>query len=307
MKQKLIASFLLQISIVFLCNAQNSTWYYEYLNFGINGYIIMESVGDTTIKNKDCKILSKTKIVYNEFFSEFDTISLGKEYIHVAEDTTFRYKYSNFYSLYIFNGSPGDSYITAGNNEVYGCDTTVMINIDSVGVIIINSDTLRWVIVSTDESSSFDLSGMIVEKIGPIDFYMFPEYTWVCVVDANEGGNFRCFYEDGTLYYTKPNQNDCDYIWDGIDKHENESEILVYPNPVISKVFVELGIQTNCKDIEFKVFNILGNKMNIPSEKELFSDKIRLKLDFKYLIRGIYYIEIYIDNTIIKNSLIIKN
>ena len=298
---------LLLLLFIKLQSKAQKSWYYEYLNFGINGYVIIEKTGDTIIQNKTCQVLSKTRIVFNEIYSVFDTTFIGNEYIYIADDTTFRYKFSTFYPLYIFNSNPGDSYLAAGSNEIIGCDSTLTINIDSIGTIVINSDTLRWISVSTNNTSSFDLSGKIMEKMGPIDFYMFPEYTWVCAVDANEGGNFRCFYEDDFLFYTNNPQNECDYIWTGINEYDKKIRISIFPNPTSNIVFVDIENISIKKNISIKIYNILGKEINCSQEQQLLPNKLRLQIDLNNLEKGIYNIRIFKENLFLRNSLIIKN
>lgn len=289
------------------CIAQNNnSWYYEYLNFGINGYVVIETKGDTIIQGKSCHVLTKTRIIYNEIYSVFDTTFVGNEYIYHTDDTTFRFKFSDFYPLYIFNGNPGDTYLTAGNNEILGCDSLLVVDIDSVGTTVINNDTLRWVSVSTNDTSSFDLSGKIIEKIGPVDFYMFPEYTWICAVDANEGGNFRCFYKDDILYHSISPQNECDYIWTIINEYNKQDNISIFPNPTSNLIYIDIEEEINEKDINIKILNILGKEIKYKQEHIILPNKLRLKIYLNNLDKGVYNICIYKKMLFMRNSLIIK-
>lgn len=305
MKKHLLTS-LIVLFFFFNLKSQNSTWYYEYLNFDSNGYVKIETTGDTIIQGKTCQVLSKTRVVYNGFYSVFDTTFIGSEYIYVTDDTTFRFKFSNFYPLYIFNGKIGDTYLTAGNNIIEGCDSTVIVTINNIGNTQINGITLRWVDISTDDTAGFNFSGRMIENIGMIDFYMFPEYNYTCIVDANEGGSFRCYFTEDSLFYSANPQNPCDYVWIGINDLNITQRILVYPNPFENKLFVELEGLKTMSNLSLKIFDIFGNEVLNFLNSDSSNPLLFFELELDQIKSGLYCIVFYKSNEKVLSKLIIK-
>src|SRR3990172_9519207 len=186
--------------------APGADWHYTYALFTFDGYIKIEKLGDTLINGYTCDILKKTRIGYNYMTSTNDTIDLGREYTRLNNDTVYNFRNNQFYILYCLNANPGDTWTVAGNNT--NCNATDTVKVDSIGVTVINSTTLRYLWTSSPTSSEWRFTNKIVEKIGCVG-YMFPEPY--CLVDINEGGPFRCYNDSAGWSYQTGIVPYCDY------------------------------------------------------------------------------------------------
>lgn len=254
-----ILFFCLTISLVFSgfksLNAQmwfspGSTWYYSYNNFWAEGYVKIETVSDTIIENRTCFRLNKELFIYNYLNSTYDTINIGSEYMYSNNDSVMIYKHNKFYVLYNFAAQPGQSWCIPETYES-PCDSIGYLTVIGTGDTLICSQELRYIIVNTTENSHWAINGLIIEKIGPLEWYMLPEQT--CIADLFEGGYFRC-YEDQFFQFNSQIVPYCDYITN-IEQHIN-NDFVVYPNPVSNELKIKLVM--NDKDYQLQIINIFG-------------------------------------------------
>ncbi len=198
---KTIFSILTLVLIPFLIQSQSAwapsgaTWHYSYQHFADRGYVKISYVQDSTVGGKQCKVLEKTRYRYSNISSTYDTTTIGLALTYLENDTVYHYHDNQFYILYDFS---------AQNTGSWQVDTITTAQVDSTGNMIINSSNYRWISVSSGGNNTF--AGKIVERIGCIDHYMFPESA----LDAHEGGTFRC-YEDDSMSYDITSTG-CDYI-----------------------------------------------------------------------------------------------
>ena len=305
MKKIIFILLFIQIFFINKTKAQNDCWYYSYQEFGVYGYVKIESISDTMIKGKLCKILLKTRYIYNDIFDYFATTILGQEYIFNSNDTVYRYKYSKFYPLYIFNGSIGSEYEIAGNNMDNNCDSIGRLKIDSVGITYIHDDTLKWISVSPALNSTFGIYGKIIEKIGPINNYMFPEYV-NCIVDANEGGFLRCYFENQLLYFTSNITPSCNYIYTDINEISN-CFLSIYPNPADETIYMEFkNMNFDLKTLNIEIINTLGQTELLDKWDIFYKDVNKKRIDLSHLNNGIYFIILKENNIIFVKKLFFK-
>jgi len=227
MKKILFSSCLLSSTLVFSqewCNP-GATWKYNYVNFGVSGYTEITYSGDTTINSQPAKKLEKTTYVFNFFSSMFETYIREPEYTY--EDNGVAYlRYNNSWdTLFNINANIGDQWKIA-KQPLFGCDSNSVMTVTNTGVTTINSQSLKYIVV--EYFNSMMITDTIIEKIGPTLHYMLP-YD-ICPLDLNEGGPFRCFYDDlFTTYMPYYNEN-CDFIV-GQEELDLESTINIWPNP----------------------------------------------------------------------------
>lgn len=247
-------------------------WHYTFSNFWISGYVSIENTTDTLILDnstgqlRNCQKLVKTFWSYNHLNGNRDTILLGSEYTWSNEDTVFIFRHNQFYVLYDFSAQPGDTWnVPETNNEFGGlCDTVGVVNVVSVGDTVINFVSLRYIVVEPEDQTHWVLSGIIIEKTGPL-WYMLPEAA--CIIDYMEGGPLRCYQDSGFQYNTGIAPY-CDYIL-GVQETET-NPMQVYPNPATYHVNVtcdpnelyDLRI-INIQGQTIKKFHDVGNGMNI--------------------------------------------
>lgn len=232
--------------------APGAIWYYTYTNFTFDGYVKIEKVGDTTINTFTCDILQKTRIGYNYISSTYDTTSLGKEYTRLSNDTVYNFRGSQFYILYIFNANPGDTWIVAGNNT--NCNVTDTVKVDSIGLTVINSSTLRYLWTSSPILGEWRFTNKIIEKIGCVG-YMFPEPY--CAPDINEGGPFRCYNDSSGWSYQTGIVSYCDYTTPVYEYSDQNISVIIFPNPFTTKTTIALSKTEG--DYILKIYNELGS------------------------------------------------
>lgn len=288
MKNKIM--LLIMSFIFFSCNligqewaSPGAEWYYDYGIFEEIGYVEISNTGDTIIDEQECKILTKTRFTYNHITYLYDTVVLGNEYTWSDGDKVYIYRHGQFYTLYDFSAQPGDWWVVPETYDTDFCDTIGKIYVDSISNIVINNTELRVLYCSEYENSHWSLGPKIIEKIGSVDSYMFPEVNNNCgIADLFEGGPLRCYSDNNFELYSTGIAPECDYI---VSVEQNDffnNSFEVVPNPAdnyitfISKLF---------KPDNIEIFDIFGHplkKINIQSEKEI--------IDISVLTKGVYLI-----------------
>jgi hypothetical protein len=270
-----------------------ATWYYEYNYLLSYGYIKIESVGDTTIQTKNCKILQKTSFGHT-YPGYYETINMGREYIFSDTNAVYYYRNNFFYTLFEF-GPIGTSWNVVGNSMMNNADSGT-VYVDSISVEMING-TLRNVLFlkSTPHSCIGWDNAKIIEGIGVANEYFFPDYI-DCVVDANEGSAFRCFFIGDTLIYSTTTANNCNFI-NQIDEHEI-FEINIYPNPAHGEIYLEYP-----KDFliaKIKLYAITGRLIKtFPKEEK--------QLNISSLPPGLYILYVEANGKKFREKIIIDN
>lgn len=168
-----------------------ATWYYSYSSNLKEGYVEIKYIGDTIILGKGAKILQKKRYTYN-FPGVYDTTLIGYEYTLIENNIVYYFRFGQFYKLYDFNSFAGDKWVVAGYGLNGLCDTLQEIKVDSIGLTNINGFNLKYQRINT-KLTVWSLGSKLIERIGCIDSYMFPELNQ-CIVDLNEGGPLRCYY-----------------------------------------------------------------------------------------------------------------
>jgi len=267
-----------------------ATWWYSFNHFGIIGYVKIEYVNDTIINSQLCKILEKKRFVYNYVDEKYDTTYIGKEYTWADSNKVYIYKHNQFYTLYDFSAQPSDWWVIPETFST-GCDSIGKIKVDSIGTIIINGHSLRVFYCSIYNNSHWSLGHKVIEKIGPIPFYLLPELTENCnAVDLFEGGPLRCYQDDNWGIYSTNISPTCDYIVNIDDYSFHKLMFSIAPNPVVNF----LTIQTNIKEqFLISLSNVFGQF--IIENKKVTAQKETI-LDFTDLLPGVYILRIICGN-----------
>ncbi len=281
---------------------QGAKWYYSYVNFSTTGYVHVECSGDTTLidvstsrEYQNCKILSKSRYTFDFISGNYNSESLGNEYIWSNEDSVLIYRHNKFYLLYNFSAEIGDEW-TIPETYYSGCDTIGRIVVTGKGDTLIHSEMLRYIDVIPKESSNWSIRGKVIEKIGPIEWYMLPE-TEGCIADLFEGGIFRCF-QDGLFEYQSGITPYCDYI---VSTPENISEKLIniFPNPAKNSLMVHFA---NSVNVQIIIIDLFGHEVYRSSAFEDLT-----KIDVSKLSRGLYTVRITDNKQIFMTNKIIIN
>ncbi len=216
-----------------------ATWYYSYSNnFAVTGYVKISYLKDTTINSKNCKALLKEIYWYDYITSTFGGGIFDTAYTYLQNDTVFHFRNNQFYILYDFNGQPTNVWQVAENYSMCAPDSFARVKVDSIGVTNINSTNLKWTFVSPAPNSYYGYYGKIVERIGCVDFYMFPEFLG-CIADVNEGGQFRCYYDSTFGLYQKATAPSCNFIVGIEELFSNSKPIVIFPNPFSTQTVLQ--------------------------------------------------------------------
>jgi hypothetical protein len=179
--------------------------------------------------------------------------------------------------LYDFSAQVGDFWVVP---EIYesGCDSVGRVNVISVGDTLINSEVLRYIVVAPDTPSDWIMQGLVVEKIGPIDWYMLPEQN--CMTDLMEGGPLRCYY-DPDFDFSTDIAPYCDFTV-GINEADLKNGFSIFPNPAVNT------LKINCPTDDtyhLSIKNIFGKTV---WESNVITDGERL--DVSGFSSGIYIV-----------------
>jgi|GEM_PF-375676 len=317
-KQVMLFAFLMMFVLI-KGNSQNewspigATWHYGFSSWMTNGYTKISYIGDTIINTISCKIMEKKIFQFNPL-SQFDTLTLNHEYTYADNNKVYIFRFNKFYTLYDFAANVGDSIIVAGTDyySSSGCDSVGLIRVDSIGTMIIDGNSLRYISVSPIANSKWGWAGRIVEKIGPIYSYqnniepfnyLFPnklDYCGMNIDQPHEGGFLRCYSDQSGFTYSQLGSSpDCDYIFTNLNENTNFfTEIKIAPNPT-RDILTIYFILNSKKAIQFELFDIAGNLKLSEHIPETISNNKSYNLSG--LASGIYYIKLKSNqSTIIK-------
>ncbi|MBN4071276.1 T9SS type A sorting domain-containing protein [Crocinitomix catalasitica] len=234
-----------------------ATWHYSYINLAVQGYVKITYIGDSLFNGKDCKMLEKEYYLY--YYSS-ETVSdwvFDTAFTYFSNDSVYHYTDGQFYLLYDFAATTTDIWNV---EEGYECiDSLAQVVVDSTGTTTINSLSLDWSSVSLNGLSSTGFYGKVLERIGCHDFYMFPEK--MCIADGQEGGSFRCYYDDVFGLYEKPGEPACDFIIGYKDFKVKGIEVSIYPNPTEDFVLININ-NFDGSLFEINLVNSLGQAVH---------------------------------------------
>lgn len=78
----------------------------------------------------------------------------------------------------------------------------------------------------------------------------------------------------------------------------------MYPNPTSGKLFVELSLDKSV-DMQIQVMDMLGRN-HLTQQQQLLAGDQKLRLDLNNLSRGVYFINLSVDNQIISRKLVVE-
>lgn len=292
-----------------------ATWHYGYNGAWSTGYYKVEYKGDTVISSVICKKMSKTHYSYSYVNNTLDTTYLTDEYTYSDSNKVYIFRFNTFYILYDFSANVGDMWNIAGTNQYSSssCDSTGFVKVDSIGTMLINGQSLRFISVSPVLNSQWGWSCRIAEKIGPIINYpngigvynyLFPSNLYYCGMQLDElyeGGKLRCYQDNAFGFFSTGIASNCSYL--ATDIKENKTGIcqfVIAPNPFLTHLTIS---STSHLLKEINVYNIMGQlnytKNNIYSNSSM--------IDLTFLENGIYFIKTKYDNEKIYIQKIIKS
>ena len=275
-----------------------ATWYYGVSVWTTAGYYKIEYVGDTTISSIQCKELKKTFYVQNLAFLTSDTAPIGTEYTYADSNKVYIFKRNQFYTLYDFSAKVGETWTVPEIKHYNSCDTVGVVRVDSIGSMNINNQNLRYICISlADTSQKWGWNAKIVERIGPINSYLFPvkfDYCGMQLDEIAEGGNFRCYSDNTPFAYSSNIVPICDFITAVKSIDKNSNQINIYPNPASNKFTIEMD---NLKEpYTLEILNTMGQ---VVLNKQI-TNKIE-QIDLSGQAAGVYFVKVQTgNNTVVK-------
>lgn len=270
-------------------------WYYTYregASTPSTGYYHLMVSGDTIIESKQCATIFKT-LVNSLGEQNFK----GKEYIYhdTSANKVFRYVYGDFYLLYDFNKSTGDTLVIKEPYSVSSYDSVTIV-VDSVSFETI-SDSIKLKSLYTTQlfhlsTRGIKFGGKITEKIGNT-YYFFPYNDLDC--DGGCPQPLRC-YSDSDIHL-KNYYWSCDTFYTFSNKIRN-LQLQLYPNPVLNVLTIKLDNQsiTECR---VEIFNACGLLI---IRKDCYTNKILI--DMSDFCKGNYYVRIQTDKDVTNHKIL---
>lgn len=272
-----------------------ATWHYDYNNFATVGYVEINSISDTIVNGVECRKLEKTMEIYNYISEDYFTYNLGFEIISSDADNVYMYQNGVFYTLYDFSAEVNDTWEIPMTYDSEECDTTGVIRVIATGDTIINAEPLRYIIIEPTEESEWYLLGMIIEKIGAVEYYLFPEQT--CMIDFFEGGSFRCYQDD--IFDIEVGTKPCTFIITDVNSLEHSENLQTFPSPAHDIVHFQSPNNQNIYNI--KIYNISGTMIyeHSPQQSEF-------QWNCQNQHSGIYFYHIIMDGKTNRGKMIIN-
>ncbi len=261
-------------------------WYYNYregVQTSATGYYLLKSIKDTIIDSKECKVLSRT-LVNSKGISFNDGQSVI--YYNSLENKIFRYLFDNFYLLYDFTKTAGDTIVIKEPNSTISYDSIVTV-VDSVGIETFPDNIqLKLLYVRSVEESKFNFGGKIIEKIGNLGF-MFPFNSLAC--DAGCSLPLRCYNDDQVNFVSQEHdvvQVPCDFVYTDASLVKT-ADLSVYPNPFTNSFTIKNGIHGE-RILSIDLFDLYGKPI-LHEDHPLSKDH---EINFCNYPVGLYYLKI---------------
>lgn len=247
-----ILIFLSILLLPFISSAQHvwapigAKWYYNQKDISSSGqgYIIFESIKDTIVENKACKIIIESEYHYN------GTKIKQQKYI-LCEDNrkVYMFQEKEFKLLYNFEAEKGDTVKIRAHLQPKQCDSTVLV-IDSLSNIVINE--MNHKVLFHHNLTSCEYGSQSIEFIGSLGYFL--------PFNSNADpipGNLRC-YSDDKIYFSNDWNYPCDTLITAVATFKSNWEAKIFPNPFNEKLYIEFSDQ---KKHKIEIFNVAGKIM----------------------------------------------
>jgi hypothetical protein len=264
-----------------------ASWHYDYANFWVVGYVHINHVGDTVINGKAAGKLEKEWYAYNIENQSHYNQHLGYEYMYADDERVYVYRHNQFYVLWDFSATPGDSWEIPESFDA-GCDSTASATVVATGDTLINGHTLRYIELDWNTDLNWAYHGLIVERIGPLQDYLFPHPT--CITDLFEGGPLRCYSDNNIGLYETGFAEACDFIV-GMGENTRSSDFSIAPNPAKEDIMIQFDLKVS-GDVLIEVFSMDGCILYSRSETNLSSGSQILSFKTTPMAPGVYILKL---------------
>lgn len=301
-------SLLLTLSF-FISNAQiwcrtGATWHFTHSGApSTSFYTRLSYIKDTLISSKNCNKIN----YYTQGSAPWGPVSAyGADiYTHVNGNVVYILDVtgttSNFDTLFNFGATVGDSWHLAPKS-LTNCAKSKVTVMDT-GHVFIQSQYLKWLKVNVaryvfNNPTPTFFSDTIFERIGCVNYYFYdPQDVCPTQTDSQKGGPLRC-YDDNQISGYKRVTIACNYFVTDIEENKYDLNIVIYPNPTTENILLS-GVRTENID-KVIIRNTLGQEIK---KSDLALSKT---INIYELQNGIYYLEVYRNNTLIAIKKILK-
>ncbi len=265
-------------------------WWYSSYALNKDNYVTpLESIGDTIIQGKNCKVIQSIGIGGCTFGYQMIPIYI---YSDTSKVFYFNSNLNQFCLLYDFDKLPGEIfYIKTEENDSVG------FLIDSIGYTIVDSSMLKVQYVTTIfnfNSIWIGSSGRIIEGLGHSSF-LFPINRDAC--DDSWTVSILC-YSDQTMSYHNPYYSSdlCSTI--DIKEVKNDIQFKVFPNPISAdqNLNIIFNYPKKCPVI-ITIYNIIGELMFKTIVDHVCQGENNIQItNIEKLSVGVYLVKISSDN-----------
>lgn len=299
MKLLLTTFFTLCFTLVFsqVWIDTNAKWTFDYWNVGEQGAYVFEYTHDTVLNGKSCEVIQGTKYMYYQSLPNLISTSQTLPfYTYASNDSVFYSRGDEFFLLYDFGASVGDTWIVSIDSAEVGCDDTTRVEVIGTGTEFINGVNLRTITVQTISNSWYRMDGVIHERFGSpsgSNFGLLPMEGYCGTgVFCTDILTFRC-YEDQSFGNYNPTTKQCDDWTTSVTEQPAEKLLRVFPNP--AQTFLQFSGMVVDAD-RIVVTDIAGKKVL----QQPFSELV----DVRYLAPGYYTISLVTDKNAISTGFI---
>ena len=224
-------------------------WYYEITNDdGTITYQHLEYVADTTINNKEVKIIIRNNTLYDKTRKNVYDVTT-REYLYEENNVVYWWNPTlrQFTVLYDFNANVGDEW------EIKVGTESVVMHVDAVDQYYHDGNIKKMLKVSDSENL---FSGTIIQGIGHLTSF-FPEKL-MNPGKAYRVEGIRCFWQQGELVF-KYGEKDCEEVYEQYHNDIDETTtdaFQIYPNPTDGMMTL-----SGSPSIEYRITNKLGQSL----------------------------------------------
>jgi hypothetical protein len=256
---------------------EGATWHFSYGEVCFNGYNMTEVQGDSIVGGQQCKVL-KSHIYGYSCGGSYASFVLEDELTYADNDRVYHWTGDSFEILYDFLLEPGDIYVVGAYSP---CEDGDSLLVTETGVLNINGVNLRYYDVQLlNNFFGGSLYGRIVERLGPIESYLFPLPH--CLFDIMQSGPFRCYQDAEFGVYSSSVFPNCDYL--GMNDISSTQEMISYPNPTSSDLRIQLP---NTDNWIIRLYNMSGQLIST----EKISGNNLLDLNLQNFTSGLYTVQ----------------
>ena len=246
-------------------------WYYEIQNDdGSITYQHLVCAADTTVNNKDVKVIIRTNTLYDKHSvvtHEYVYEEFGKVY-------WWNKTLEEFTVLYDYAAETGNEWTIAVGND------SIVMHVDTVEQCEYEGRMFKMLQVS-DADDLF--SGNILCGVGHLASF-FPERL-MTKGKAYHVEGIRCYWRNGELVFKQGNR-DCDEVYEQIHNGLGEMDdaaFAVYPNPTDGVLFIRTHAVRPYE--EYRITNLMGQTVltgNLNTENQ--------QINVSDLPQGMYFI-----------------